>query len=218
MEKDPAYIANLMALSRVERARLLGGNWNVRETAGELFQREWFGTLDAIPGGWIDVVRAWDRAATKPNEKNKDPDWTRGIKLYKYPNGTWLIASLVSLRDTPGQVENIIKNTAQADSFGVKIRSQCDPGSAGKSEAEHFVRMLNGYDVRTEPLSANKIARAKPVSAQAEAGNIYVLRAPWNEEFFKELESFPEGAHDDIVDALSLAFNELSGGLSTADV
>ena len=40
----------------------------------------------------------------------------------------------------------------------------------------------------------------------AEAGNIKVLRAPWNEDFFRELENFPEGSHDDIVDALSGAF------------
>ena len=28
----------------------------------------------------------------------------------------------------------------------------------------------------------------------------------WNEDFFKELENFPESNHDDIVDALSGAF------------
>lgn len=218
MDKDPAYLANLMAQSRVERARLLGGNWNVRETAGEMFQQEWFPTLEVIPGGWIDICRAWDRAATKPNEKNKDPDWTRGVLIYKYPNGTFLVASLISLRDTPGQVEKIIKNAAAQDTYATKIRAQRDPGSAGVAEAENFVRMLPGYDVGTEPLSQNKIARAKPVSAQAEAGNIYVLKAPWNKEFYAELENFPEGGHDDIVDALSLAFNSLAGGLSIADV
>jgi len=29
---------------------------------------------------------------------------------------------------------------------------------------------------------------------------------PWNEAFLRELENFPEGGHDDIVDALSGAF------------
>jgi hypothetical protein len=36
---DPGYRANLMALSRVERERLLGGNWKIRPTAGLMFQR-----------------------------------------------------------------------------------------------------------------------------------------------------------------------------------
>lgn len=218
LEKDPAYLANLHALTRVERMRLLGGNWDVKYSAGSLFQREWFPIIDAIPAGWIQSIRFWDRAATKPNEVNRDPDWTRGLKLYKYRDGSYLVTDIKSIRDTPGQVENLIRNTASHDSQSCRIMSQQDPGSAGVMEREHFVRMLAGYDVRTVVISKDKLTRAKPVSAQCQVGNIRVLRAPWNNEFFSECENFPEGAHDDIVDVLSGAFNELSNGLSMMDV
>lgn len=218
MDKDPSYMGNLLALNRVDRMRLKEGNWNVRAAAGMLFQREWFPLVDAVPSGWIQAVRMWDRAATRPSETNKDPDWTRGLKLYKYANGSFCVVSLVSLRDTPGQVERYIKTIAQNDTQSVKIISQQDPGSAGVLEAENFVKMLQGYYVQTFTTSKDKLTRAKPVSAQCEAGNIMVLRAGWNEDFFTELENFPEGAHDDIVDVLSGAFNELAGGLSLADV
>jgi hypothetical protein len=57
MKKDPSYLASLRALSRVDRMRLEGGNWNVRATAGMLFQREWFQVIDAIPGGWVQAIR-----------------------------------------------------------------------------------------------------------------------------------------------------------------
>lgn len=217
MEKDPAYAGNLLAMNRVDRMRLKEGNWNVRASAGMLFQRAWFPVVDAIPAGWIDCVRFWDRAATKPSETNRDPDWTRGLLLFKYPNGKFCVSDLKSMRDTPGRVEELVTNVASHDTSSVKIRSQQDPGSAGVSEAEHFVRMLSGYDANCETMPRDKITRAKPVSAQAEWSNIQILRAPWNEEFFTELENFPEGAHDDIVDVLSGAFNELSGGLSLAD-
>jgi diadenosine tetraphosphate (Ap4A) HIT family hydrolase len=40
MKKDPAYLANLKALTRVERARLLDGNWKVRPKAGDYFPRD----------------------------------------------------------------------------------------------------------------------------------------------------------------------------------
>lgn len=218
LEKDPAYLANLKALARVEQMRLLGGNWNVRFTAGTLFQPEWFPIVDAIPAGFISAIRFWDRAATKPHEQNKDPDWTRGLKLYKYPDGTFLVGDLKSIRDTPGEVERLIKNTASHDSTSVRIMSQQDPGSAGVMEKEHFVRMLQGYDVRTVVISKDKVTRAKPVSAQAQVGNIKVLRASWNNEFFTELLNFPEGSHDDIVDVLSGAFNELCGTMSILDI
>lgn len=218
MQKDPGYMANLLAMSRVDRMRLKDGNWNVRATAGTLFRKEWFPLVDTVPGGWIQSIRFWDRAATAVTESNKDPDWTRGLKLYKYADGTYCVVDLKSTRDTPLQVEKLIKNVAAHDTYAVRIMSQQDPGSAGVSEAEHFIRMLGGYDVHVETFSKDKITRSKPVSAQSEAGNLRVLRAPWNDDFFNELENFPEGSHDDIVDCLSGGFNAMAHGLSTADV
>lgn len=218
MREDPGYAANLLAQNRVDRMRLKDGNWNVRVSAGSLFQKQWFPIIDAIPSGWIQVCRFWDRAATKPSEANPDPDWTRGLKLFKYPNGRHLVADLRSLRDTPYKIEDLIKNTASYDTNQVKIVSQQDPGSAGVSEASAFTRMLNGYDVHTRLISSDKVTRAKPVSAQSEAGNIDILRAPWNEDFFTELENFPDGPHDDIVDTLSGAYNEMSGDASLFDL
>jgi predicted phage terminase large subunit-like protein len=226
MEKDPSYLGTLLALNRVDRMRLREGNWNVRAEAGMLFQRQWFRLVDAIPSGFTQVVRFWDRAATRPSESNKDPDWTRGLKLYKYPDGKWVVGDLVSMRDTPGQVANFIKTVAANDTRVVKVVANQDPGSAGVLEAEHFTKMLVGYNVKTYVVprdqttgKRDKVTRAKPVSAQCEAGNVWVLRAPWNDAFFGELENFPEGAHDDIVDSLSGAFNDLLGqGLSFADL
>lgn len=216
LAKNPQYIANLRALSRVERMRLLGGNWNIKETAGMFFQEEWFPIIDAIPASWVDCIRFWDRAAT-PKRENNNPDWTRGLKMFRYADGSFVVADLKSCQDTPGAVEKMIKNVASHDGPRVRIMAQQDPGSAGVFEADNFKRMLLGYDVRTMQTSKDKITRAKPVSAQAEAGNIKVLRAPWNEEFFKELQIFPDGDHDDIVDTLSGAFNEMVTGFSIFD-
>ena len=218
MDKDPAYLANLKALSRVDRERLLEGNWNVRPSAGMIFRREWFKIVDRVSEGWSQAVRFWDRAATKPSEVNKSPDWTRGLLLFKYPNNTYCVVDLKSAQDTPGQIETLIRNVAGHDGYAIRIKAQQDPGSAGVGEAEHFVRMLTGFDVRTEVMTKDKLTRAKPVSAQVEAGNFSVMRAPWNEEFFQELENFPDGPHDDIVDVLSGAFNDLSQAPSLFDV
>lgn len=211
MENDPAYLANLDSLSKVDRMRLRWGNWKIRASAGNIFRREWFPVVEAIPSGWTSCIRAWDRAATKVNASNKDPDWTRGLKMYKYPDGSFCVGDLKSIRDTPGQVEDLIKNVASQDGHRVRIVSQQDPGSAGVTESLNFVKMLKGFDVRTVVISKDKVTRAKPVSAQSEVHNIKILRAPWNESsdkssgknddddgFFKELEDFPDGRHDDI--------------------
>jgi predicted phage terminase large subunit-like protein len=99
----------------------------------------------------------------------------------------------------------------------VRIGIEQDPGQAGISEADYLVRILQGYNVKTFKATQNKVTRALPVSSQTEAGNIKILQAPWNEDFLREVENFPEGAHDDIVDALSGAFlllNEFAYDLS----
>lgn len=217
MEKDPAYISNLNALSRVDRERLLDANWNVKVTAGCYFQQGWFEVLDTLPYGYIKIVRYWDRAATPVNENNKDPDWTRGVKLYKYPNGMFVVADLKSIRDSPLAVEKLIKNTASQDGQEVVIYGEQDPGSAGVSDAGNFARMLIGYVVKISRPTKDKETRAKPCSAQCESGNIKILRGVWNKEFFEELENFPLGTHDDIVDAFSGAFNSLCESVSILD-
>src|SRR5580658_9894510 len=56
--------------------------------------------------------------------------------------------------------------------------------------------------------SGGKIARAAAVSPLIEAGNIYLPHpqyAPWVNDFIEECAAFPNGAHDDQVDAMTQA-------------
>jgi predicted phage terminase large subunit-like protein len=53
-----------------------------------------------------------------------------------------------------------------------------------------------------------KVARAAAVSPLIEAGNVYLphpLYAPWVNDFIEEGAAFPNGAHDDQVDAMTQA-------------
>lgn len=213
MKKDPSYKAKLLGMGRVERGRLHGGNWNIKATAGDMFARERFEIIDAIPHGWVDKIRFWDKAGTKPREGLRVPDWTVGLKLLKYPNGLYVVEHVERFQDEPGEVNETIKNIATQDGYGCKIKEQQDPGQAGKEEAQNFVRLLGGYSVTTQPFSKNKVLRAAGVRAQVHARNVKILRADWNEAFLKELDGWTgeKDETDDQVDALSGAFNELAG-------
>lgn len=218
MDKDPSYLSNLMALSRVERLRLLGGNWNIRPSAGNFFQRGWFEVLDAHNAHAVQTIRYWDRAATRPSEENPDPDWTVGLKFLKLHTGVWVVEHVIRFRDSPLKVEQAVKNIALQDGYNTRIVIEQDPGSSGVADAENYVRLLAGFDVRVRKMTKDKETRARAVSAQSEAGNIKVMRGEWNEAFFNELENFPEGAHDDQLDTLSGAFNETNEDFGILDV
>ena len=53
------------------------------------------------------------------------------------------------------------------------------------------------------PASGDKVTRWRPFAAQAEAGNVEVLRAAWNREWFEELASAPCSTHDDQADSVA---------------
>lgn len=206
MEKDPSYLANLKAQSRVERARLLDGNWNIEPAAGNFFNKEEFEIIDIAPAEMVKIIRYWDRAATEP-KPGKDPDSTVGVKLGRDKQGVFYVLDVVRGQWSPAKVETRVKNTALQDGRRVKVGIEQDPGQAGIADALNYVKLLAGFDVEVVRVSTDKETRAKAVSAQCEFGNVKILRGDWNDTFLNELHNFPEGDHDDQVDALSGAFN-----------
>ncbi|GEM47201.1 phage terminase large subunit [Deinococcus cellulosilyticus] len=211
MEKDPKYRGRLKAQSFVERARLLGGNWKVRFTAGNVFRRDWFTIISPaqVPKG-LRMIRYWDLAATEKKAGN-DPDWTTGTLMGVDEHGIYYVLDVVRLRGTPLEVETAIIETAHDDGKRVEIHITQEPGSSGKFVLSHFTRHpeLKGYIVKGDRETGSKLERAKPFSAQCEAGNVKVLRGLWNEAWLNELQGFPDGTHDDMVDSASGAFRKL---------
>lgn len=210
LSKDPGYLANLKSLPLVERSRLLDGNWNTRATAGNYFRREWFGApLDFAPTDIVARCRYWDRAASE-KRTGTDPDATIGLLLGKDSRGVYYILDLVKMFATPHAVEKEMKRCAQADGQSTIVAFMQDPGSAGVNEAQATARMLDGFSVKFSPATGDKETRAKPISAQCEAGNVKIVRGLWNDDFIRVLENFPVAKHDDEVDALSGAHGILS--------
>jgi predicted phage terminase large subunit-like protein len=211
---DQTYKDKLDALPLVERARLKGGNWNIRAKAGTIFKRVWFEILDRLPHDVHSVARGWDLAATEPSQQNKEPDWTRGTKISRHHSGLYVAQNMVSRRERPHTIDALTMQTAHADGRNVRQCFWQDPGAAGKAEAQRYVRMLAGFDVRIVVASENKVTYANPVSAQAEGGNFKLLRGDWNEAFLNEMEGFPDARHDDIPDSVSRAFLDLTSSVT----
>jgi len=210
LESDPGYLSNLKALSRVENERLEKGNWKVKPSSGMYFKRHEVELIDFLPKDIDFTVRAWDLAASEPNEANPNPDYTAGIKMGRRKNGNIVIMDVINEQYKAAKVRETILNTAKNDSAYVKISIPQDPGQAGKEQAQSYVKLLLGFSVKTSLESGDKVTRAEPFAAQWQAGNIEVLRAPWNEMYFSQLEGFPVIAKKDMVDASSRAFAEIA--------
>ena len=220
MRKDPSYRSNLLALSFVDRMRLLAGNWKIKPSAGNMFRAEWLPIIEpeALPVDLekMKLVRWWDTAATEPSEENKDPDWTAGVLWAEY-NYHFYVLDLQHFRKSPGQTEATLEAVANMDGRAVEIGQEQEPGSAGKREIHRFRRTIfRGFSYRGQLSSGDKVTRAKPLSSAAENGLISLVRGEWNQEFINELVNFPDKKyHDDIVDAASAGFYHLSKKLPT---
>ncbi len=177
--------------------------------SGGMFQRGDFEIVDAVPAG-AKRCRAWDFAATVP-KPGKQPDWTVGLRM-AHANGVFYVEDVRRDRWSPSDVEKNLKNTATQDGLPVTIRMPEDPGAAGKADAETKIKLLSGYSVKAVRPTGDKATRATPASAQAEIGNVKILRGDWNEAFLSEICSFPSGPFDDQVDAFADALNELALG------
>ena len=173
--------------------------------AGGFFKPDHIEIVDALPADITHQVRAWDLASSE-----NEGDFTAGVREAKSRDGYIYIVDVQHAQLGPDGVEKRIKQTAEMDGKSVAIRLPQDPGQAGKAQAKNFITKLSGFNVKAETVSGDKITRAQPFAAQVNVGNVKMLRGDWNKAFIEELRNFPNGKHDDQVDAGSDAFNELN--------
>lgn len=214
LEQEPDYLTKLENLPRIERARLLEGNWHVREESAGYFKREWCGdplSLYQIPR-FGRQARSWDKAATLPSEVYPDPDFTVGIKGTIDESGVVYVLDMVRFRDRPAKVQQRIEEVGISDGEDCVVTIPRDAGAAGKTEADNCSGKIFslGLTCKQKQTSKSKEKRFEPVSALAENGMLKICKGDWNEIFFDELEQFGSGrGHDDVVDALADLVHEL---------
>lgn len=196
------YINSLMHLDPVTRAQLLKGDWDI-QVAGNFFKRQWFELVDSYPRH-ARSLRFWDMAATK------EGDYTVGARV-ALADGVYYVLDLKRARETPGEVAQLVRQTAELDGKDVAVRMEEEPGSAGVSMIHHYAtQVLVGFDFKGIRTTGDKVNRAGPVSSASEHGNVKLVRGPWNGAFLDECVLFPQGEHDDQVDAVSGAVHALT--------
>ena len=182
---------------------------------GGMFKSSWFVIRDMAPAAvfFTALVRYWDKAATEGGGA-----YSCGVLIGKQNTGVFWVLDVVRGQWSAGEREIMIRQMAELDQerWGrVKTWVEQEPGSGGKESAENTVRSLAGFNVYADRISGKsggKVARAEPFAAQAEAGNVFVVRTPWTAPYLNELAGFPTGTYADQVDASSGAFNQVAAG------
>ncbi len=155
-------------------------------------------------------IRYWDKAGTA----GVGSDATAGVLLCHSDEGLTYIEDVVYGHWETFDRMKVMQATAERDAqkYGVgsvHVWIEQEPGSGGKESAQISLRQLARFPVHAETVSGSKVVRAMPFVAQCQAGNVFLKRGAWNEDYLDELLKFPYGSHDDQVDATSGAYNKL---------
>jgi phage terminase large subunit-like protein len=171
------------------------------------------------------IGRYWDMASTKDGG-----DFTvgaRGILALKdsqfLREGNFLVDHIIRGQFSPAKAEAVFKVTNQQDirqfpliQFGMEE----EPGSSGKYSVRHFQGILhkdvdggNNYNLVAENAAAkgSKLLAASHYIGAIEKNRVGLLEAEWNQDYLDEIEVFPEGMHDDQVDATGGCYRLLKG-------
>lgn len=183
--------------------------------AGDFFRREWFNILEnpPKPDEMVAVWRVWDKAGG--SKRSKRMDYSVGVLMAKLKDGRYVVLHVARRQIIAAKRNRFMLETGKIDrarAYRVRSWMQEDPATAGTDSANETKRLFaeEGLAIGSEKVTGDKEVRAAPYATMCEAGNVYLVRAAWNDDFVEEHAAFPKGGHDDQVDAGSTAFVKLS--------
>jgi predicted phage terminase large subunit-like protein len=223
LKNNPDYIANLEALPRVEKERLLLGSWHAAMQGAGYFNRANVEVVSPknVPRR-LKTIRAYDLAVTTPSESYPNPDWTAGVKMSLCEDGYFYVENVIRFREPPHIVQERMLAAAANDGKNCKIGIPLDPGAQGKIAYQTWSQplILSGYNVIKANTRKGKLERFLGFANAVENGLVRVVQGDWNDAWFYELEVFEGGSKtlkDDQVDATADAYNWLISGKKLPD-
>lgn len=199
------YERNLDLLPYIERERLKKGNWKVQEGRGLILNREWFGVAENPPPGF-KAYRYWDFAATAKKAASHDPDYTATCFLAFDGHNFYL--RLDRKRTTWATTRKWVEACFRNEKWVIHGGEE-EGGASGKVLSSELMEigMKSGIGWRPVRPQGDKVTRTMRWSAFAEQGRVFILnQGEPVDVVLGEFHAFPEGSHDDMVDAVSGAF------------
>lgn len=200
---DRKYVSDLLNKSRIEKERLVMGNWLVRPEGSGLWSNDWCKKIKTFPHNEdpddeiVKRVRCWDLAYTEPHEGNLDPDYTVGVLMAQTKKGYYIVEHVVRAQLKVGKLYRYIADVAlkDCDMYGVIPQILPEDPASGKATfafAREYL-MSSGVPAVSKVSGSNqrnKVERFKNFAAASENGAVYIMESDWNDVYFTELEAF----------------------------
>jgi len=167
---------------------------------GGMIKRQWWKFYTELPKGFDRILQSWDMTFKDSDGSDyvSGQVWGNvGASIYMLPDREY------GRMDFTSTLEAFHRLTERNPKAIIKLVEDKANGPAVISMLRHKI----GGIIAINP-KGSKVARASAVSPLIEAGNVYLPApsiCPWINSFIEECASFPNGAHDDQVDAATMA-------------
>lgn len=144
-------------------------------------------------------VRRWDLAFSD----KQGADFVSGALVGIDEAGRIYILHIKRLKGKWPQTKPVIIQTALDDGPDVGVAIEANGTQLGYYDDIRQDRRMAGRLVVPDKPEGSKEMRASIWGSRLEDGIIYVVRGEWNQALWDEMDAFPNGEHDDQVDAIS---------------
>lgn len=168
---------------------------------GNLIKRDDFKYYSIMPEKFDQVLQSWD-CTFKDSDGS---DYVVGQVWGRKGPNKYLLDMVRARMDFPTTMNAILNMTRKWPQAYMKVIEDKANGSA-------IIQVLSRKVEGIMPVTPreSKLARVQSILPQIECGNVYLPNgAAWLEEFIDECCKFPNGKHDDMVDAMSQALSKM---------
>jgi predicted phage terminase large subunit-like protein len=170
---------------------------------GAMFKRTWWKFYDKAPK-MDEIIQSWDCSFKDTDGSDYVAGQVWGISGANRYLLDWVHARL----DFPGTIQALTTLSAKWPEAHYKLIEDKANGTAVIQVMKNRIPGL----IPVEPFGG-KIVRARAVTAEVEAGNVFLPSPELNprvHDLIEELSAFPSGKYDDQVDALTQALSQFN--------
>lgn len=222
-DKDPRQVGEALWPERHSLERLLEAKrrsarvftalYQQRPTieGGNIVKRDWFRIITAADFKALrfrEPVHFYLDTAYNKKKKGQDNDPSGILAACRIGNDIYIIDAMSVYKEMPDLLR-FIPDYINAHDGNSESILHVEPKANGISVVQ-MLREMTTLNVKETPSPQDeKEVRFRVVSPRIECGRIHLVQGSWNEDFLNQVCAFPAAPHDEFVDILGYAINDL---------
>lgn len=212
-ERGEALVPELHPKEKLLETKVILGDyfWSAmyqqspKQAGGSIFKDEWvrYYLPKDLPTSFDTIIHSWDMTF----KDSEGTDYVVGQVWGKKGANSYLLHQVRARMSFTATLKAVKQ---MADEFPKGLRKLVEDKANGPAVIDSLKSTVAGL-VPVEP-DGSKVARAHAITAVWEAGNVFLPHkdiAPWIVETVAEITTFPVGANDDVVDAMTQGLRDL---------